>query len=125
MMKFRVTLIAALAALLPATEALANDAWDQSRGRDRDRSEQSQDRGSSDRGQDRRRESSDRGREAAREAPRPDLGGIVRSVSAGRPGRMLGVSPRGDGYVVRWEYPGGRVGDIMVDGRTGRVTGER
>jgi hypothetical protein len=26
---------------------------------------------------------------------------------------------------VRWEYPGGRVADIMVDGRTGRVVGER
>ena len=115
MMKFRVPLIAALAALLPVTEALAHDVVDQSRGRDRDRSEQSQDR-STDR---------DRGREASREAPRADLGSIVRGVSSGRPGRMLGVSPRGDGYVVRWEYPGGRVADIMVDGRTGRVTGER
>ncbi|QBX37120.1 hypothetical protein E4M02_03150 [Brevundimonas sp. S30B] len=119
MMKFRVPLIAALAAMLPLTEALAHDAWDQSRGRDRDRSEQSQDRGPPDRGRDRGRES------MSREAPRADLGAIVRGVSAGRPGRMLGVSPRGDGYVVRWEYPGGRVGDIMVDGRTGRVTGER
>lgn len=119
MMKFRVSLIAALAAMLPLTEALAHDAWDQSRGRDRDRSERSQERESSDRGRDRGREPS------SREAPRADLGAIVRGVSAGRPGRMLGVSPRGDGYVVRWEYPGGRVGDIMVDGRTGRVTGER
>ena len=42
---------------------------------------------------------------------------------------MLGVSERGGGgnltYVVRWEYPGGRVADIVVDGRTGRVMGER
>lgn len=116
MMKFRVLLIAALAAVLPATEVLAaGAAVDQSRGRDRDRAERSDDRG---RGE--------RGREAARESqPRVDLGDIVRRVSAGRPGRMLGVSPRGDGYVVRWEYPGGRVGDIMVDGRSGRVTGER
>lgn len=121
MMKFRVPLIAALVAMLPLTEALAHEAWDQSRGRDRDRSEQSQDRGPPNRGRDRERERDS----SAREAPRADLGAIVRGVSAGRPGRMLGVSPRGDGYVVRWEYPGGRVGDIMVDGRTGRVTGER
>ena len=46
-------------------------------------------------------------------------------VLPGRPGRFLGASNRGDMIVVRWEYPGGRVADIMVDGRTGRVIGER
>ena len=54
---------------------------------------------------------------------------VAARVSAGRPGRMLGVSERGSGgrlvYVVRWEYPGGRVADISVDGRTGRILGER
>jgi HSP20 family molecular chaperone IbpA len=37
---------------------------------------------------------------------------------------MLGVRERGDDYVVRWEYPGGRVSDIQVDGRSGRVRGD-
>ena len=40
-------------------------------------------------------------------------------------GAQLGVSPRGDVVVVRWEYPGGRVADITVDGRSGRILGER
>jgi uncharacterized iron-regulated membrane protein len=68
-------------------------------------------------------------REEAREGQRVDLGDVVRRVSSGRPGRMLGVSERGGGdrltYVVRWEYPGGRIADISVDGRTGRIIGER
>lgn len=67
----------------------------------------------------------DRAREETRDGQRMALGDIVRRVSDGRPGRMLGVQPRGGDYVVRWEYPGGRVADITVDGRTGRVTGER
>ena len=58
--------------------------------------------------------------------PRMELGDIVRQVSAGRPGRMVGITQSGDSnYRVRWEYPGGRVADIIVDGRTGRVIGER
>ena len=68
-------------------------------------------------------------REERRDGQRVDLGSVVRRVSAGRQGRMLGVSERGSGdrltYVIRWEYPGGRVADIMVDGRTGRIIGER
>jgi hypothetical protein len=68
-------------------------------------------------------------REEAREGQRVDMGAVVRRVSSGRPGRMLGVNERGGGdrlvYVVRWEYPGGRIADISVDGRTGRVIGER
>ena len=57
--------------------------------------------------------------------PRVSMGAAVQRASSGRPGRFLGASNRGDTIVVRWEYPGGRVADIMVDGRTGRVIGER
>jgi hypothetical protein len=53
------------------------------------------------------------------------MGAAVQRASAGRPGRFLGASNRGSTIVVRWEYPGGRVADIMVDARTGRVVGER
>lgn len=59
------------------------------------------------------------------EPPRVSMGAAVQRASSGRPGRFLGASNRGDTIVVRWEYPGGRVADIMVDGRTGRVIGER
>ncbi|WP_332656258.1 hypothetical protein [Brevundimonas sp.] len=77
------------------------------------------DRGGRDGDQDRpRREQSD-------DRPRVSMGAAVQRASAGRPGRFLGASNRGDTIVVRWEYPGGRVADIMVDGRTGRVIGER
>jgi hypothetical protein len=57
--------------------------------------------------------------------PHISVGAAVQRASAGRPGRFLGASSRGDMIVVRWEYPGGRVADIVVDGRTGRVIGER
>ena len=57
--------------------------------------------------------------------PRVSVGDAVQRASSGRPGRFLGASNRGDTIVVRWEYPGGRVADIMVDARTGRVVGER
>ena len=71
----------------------------------------------------------DRAREEAREGQRISARDVVRRVSAGREGRMLNVSERGGGttltYVVRWEYPGGRISDITVDGRTGRILGER
>ena len=56
--------------------------------------------------------------------PRADPGDIARRVQSGRPGRMLGVRERGGDYVVRWEYPGGRVSDIQVDGQSGRVRGD-
>ena len=59
------------------------------------------------------------------EQPRVSVGDAVQRASSGRPGRFLGASNRGDTIVVRWEYPGGRVADIMVDARTGRVVGER
>lgn len=100
-----------LAALLAAAPLSATA---QDRG---DRAEARQDRG--DRGQ-RERPS----REQA-EPPRVSMGAAVQRASSGRPGRFLGASNRGDTIVVRWEYPGGRVADIMVDGRTGRVIGER
>lgn len=57
--------------------------------------------------------------------PRISVGEAVQRASSGRPGRFLGASDRGGTIVVRWEYPGGRIADIMVDGRTGRVIGER
>ena len=59
------------------------------------------------------------------ERPRISVGEAVQRASSGRPGRFLGASDRGGTIVVRWEYPGGRIADIMVDGRTGRVVGER
>jgi hypothetical protein len=67
---------------------------------------------------------SDDRRESQAERPRVDMGEAVQRASVGRPGRFLGARNSGDGVVVRWEYPGGRVADIMVDGR-GRVIGER
>ncbi|WP_395946009.1 hypothetical protein [Brevundimonas sp.] len=108
MNRTRALLIAALMALVPATEALAQS-------RDRPSSEQRRD--------DSSRGGAPRDRPSA-DAPRADLGAVVRRVGAGRDGRMLGVSPRGDTVVVRWEYPGGRVADIRVDARSGRVVGE-
>ena len=107
MNRTRALLIAALMALVPATQALA-----QSRDQDRERPQQ-----------DQRRDAPSRDRPSA-DGPRADLGAVVRRVGAGRDGRMLGVSPRGDTGVVRWEYPGGRVADIRVDARSGRVVGE-
>ncbi len=115
MMRIRALLLAGLIAIVPLTDAAA-----QSRGRDRDRDEG--------RSQDRReapRNYPGQGlRDAPRSAPRADPGDIARRVQSGRPGRMLGVQERGGDYVVRWEYPGGRVSDIQVDGRSGRVRGD-
>lgn len=64
-------------------------------------------------------------RERQDERPRISVGEAAQRASSGRPGRFLGASDRGGTIVVRWEYPGGRIADIMVDGRTGRVIGER
>ncbi|GAA0649060.1 PepSY domain-containing protein [Brevundimonas lenta] len=66
-------------------------------------------------------------RDQPREQLRPSVsvGEAVQRASSGRPGRFLGASERGGTIVVRWEYPGGRIADIMVDGRSGRVIGER
>ena len=107
---------APLALLLVASLAAPGRAAAQERG-ERPRTDN---RGGGDRQSERpsRREQSD-------ERPRVSVGAAVQRASAGRPGRFLGASNRGDTVVVRWEYPGGRVADIMVDGRTGRVIGER
>jgi uncharacterized membrane protein YkoI len=59
------------------------------------------------------------------ERPRVSEAEAAQRASSGRSGRLLVTSNRGDVIVVRWEYPGGRVADIMVDARTGRVVGER
>jgi Ni/Co efflux regulator RcnB len=59
------------------------------------------------------------------ERPRVSMAQAVQRASAGRSGRFVGARSRGDDVVVRWEYPGGRLADIVVDGRTGRVIGER
>lgn len=67
----------------------------------------------------------EKARSEAQNGRRMDLSDIVRMVESGREGRMLGVRPQGDNYVVRWEYRGGRIVDITVDGRTGRIIGER
>ncbi|HEY1072143.1 hypothetical protein [Brevundimonas sp.] len=111
MMRIRALLLAGLIALVPLTEAAA-----QSRGRDRDRDQ--------DRREEPRNYPGQGFRDAPRSAPRADPGDIARRVQSGRPGRMLGVSQRGGDYVVRWEYPGGRVSDIQVDGQSGRVRGD-
>jgi len=109
MTRMPVYILAALLAAAPLSAAA------QDRG-DRDRfSQDREDRG--ERSRDRPGERDD--------GPRVSVGAAVQRASAGRPGRFLGASNRGDTIVVRWEYPGGRVADIMVDGRTGRVIGER
>lgn len=121
-MSIRAILLAGLIAVVPVTDAMA-----QSRDRDRDRGgdRREQSRGySSDRGRD-DRPRDDRARDqgsrdqGSRERVNP--GDVARRVQQNRPGRMLGVRETGGDYVVRWEYPGGRVSDIPVDGRSGRV----
>jgi hypothetical protein len=94
-------LFAALIAAAPLSQAVAQDRGPRGDRHDRPDREQQDDR------------------------PRVSMGEAVQRASSGRPGRFLGASNRGDTIVVRWEYPGGRVADIMVDGRTGRVVGER
>lgn len=90
-------LLAALIAAAPLSQAVAQD-----RGPRSDRQQQQED-----------------------DRPRVSVGEAVQRASSGRQGRFLGASNRGDTIVVRWEYPGGRVADIMVDARSGRVVGER
>ena len=95
-------LLAALIAAAPMSQAVAQDRVQRSE-REQDRPE----------------------RQLQDERPRVSVGDAVQRASSGRPGRFLGASNRGDTIVVRWEYPGGRVADIMVDARSGRVVGER
>jgi len=121
MTRMPVYILAALLASAPLSAA-AQDRGDRAEARQERRADRSQDRGG-DRGERPSRERPSRDR--SDERPRISVGGAVQRASAGRPGRFLGASNRGDTVVVRWEYPGGRVADIMVDGRTGRVIGER
>ena len=122
-----------LAALLAAAplSAAAQDRGDRAEARQERRAADgggggSQDRGSRPDTSDRSQSGGQRERPSREQAePRVSMGAAVQRASSGRPGRFLGASNRGDTIVVRWEYPGGRVADIMVDGRTGRVIGER
>lgn len=104
--------------------ALADEQQSRERIRERDRDDDDD----RDRFEERFRER-ERGRDREREDRRgsdrsANPGDAARAVASGRDGRMLGIRPAGEGYVVRWEYPGGRVSDIRVDGRTGRVSGD-
>lgn len=107
MIRFSAIGLAALIAAAPLSQAAA-----QERGPRADRQQQQQQQQQDERPQ-------------RDERPRVSVGDAVQRASSGRPGRFLGASDRGGTIVVRWEYPGGRIADIMVDGRTGRVVGER
>lgn len=62
----------------------------------------------------------DQAREDRRDGRTAPVSDVIRNVQQGRQGRRVDVRPNGSDYVVRWEYPDGRVRDIPVDGRTGR-----
>jgi len=57
--------------------------------------------------------------------PRLSDAEAARRAASGRAGRLLTTRNRGDTIEVVWQYPGGRVAEITVDARTGRVLGER
>lgn len=101
MTRLRILILAALMTAAPMADAVARD-LDQSR----DRREES------------RQRSDDR-------EQRISLAEAERSVRAGRSGRYLNASDRGNVIVVRWAYPDGRIADITVDARSGRIIGER
>ncbi|HEV2081533.1 MAG TPA: hypothetical protein VGR32_03660 [Brevundimonas sp.] len=61
----------------------------------------------------------------AAHAQAQDPQAAIRTVERGRPGRRVGARVEGQNVVVIWEYPGGRIVEIVVDGRTGRILGER
>ncbi|MBW8302656.1 MAG: hypothetical protein K0M78_01650 [Brevundimonas sp.] len=131
MTRMSVYILAALLAAAPLSAA-AQDRGDRAEARLERRAIGGGGGGSQDRGArpdpgDRGRSDGQRERPSREQAqpPRVSMGAAVQRASSGRPGRFLGASNRGDTIVVRWEYPGGRVADIMVDGRTGRVMGER
>ena len=101
--------------------ALADEQQSRERVRERDRDDDDRDRFEERfRERERGRDRDDR-RGSDRSA---NPGDAARAVASGRDGRMLGIRPAAEGFVVRWEYPGGRVSDIRVDGRTGRVSGD-
>ena len=118
MMRIRALLLAGLIALVPLTDAAA-----QSRGRDRDRDDDRREQFRSSSGPNYPGQGL-RDMPRGDSGPRANPGDVARRVQSGRPGRMLGVQERGGDYVVRAEYPGGRVSDIQVDGRSGRVRGD-
>jgi len=128
MTRMPVYILAALLAAAPISAA-AQDRGDRAEARQERRGGYTQDRPDrsdrGDRGGGRGESSRQRPPRESDSSPRVSVGAAVQRASAGRPGRFLGASNRGDTVVVRWEYPGGRVADIVVDGRTGRVIGER
>lgn len=125
MTRMPVYILAALLAAAPLSAA-AQDRGDRAEARQERRGGFTQDRPErGDQGGGRGQSSRERPSRDRDDGPRVSVGAAVQRASAGRPGRFLGASNRGDTIVVRWEYPGGRVADIMVDGRTGRVIGER
>ena len=69
-----------------------------------------------------------RGRGGEDEGARVSLSEVVRRLRATRQGSMLDAQATSRGgrpiYVIIWEYPGGRIGNIYVDQRTGAVLGE-
>lgn len=105
-MKRSVLLLAALAAFAAPAAAQA----DQASGPELTRVQYRQDRGRDDDGQ------------------RVSLSEVVRRLRATRQGSMLDAQATSRGgravYVIIWEYPGGRIGNIYVDQRTGAVLGE-
>lgn len=67
----------------------------------------------------------DRAQENAREGRMAGRDEVIRNVERGRPGRRIGMDFDGRNWVVLWEYPDGRVREIVVDGRSGQVLQER
>ena len=67
----------------------------------------------------------DQAREESREGRRISLSAATQIVERGREGRRrdVTVQERGDQlhYIFLWEYDGGRIERIVVDGRTGRI----
>ena len=116
MNRFRILFLAALIAAAPMADVAAAQSQGPTTGMQRDRETGA------------RRQ--DRAREEAQQGRRLSASEVARIVSRGRDGRMLGIRERAMGmnnvvYIVRWEYPGGRVSDITVDARTGSIMGER
>ncbi|WP_339914811.1 hypothetical protein [uncultured Brevundimonas sp.] len=99
MNRIRILVLAVLMTAAPMADAAAQS---------RDRQEQPRDRGAQ-----------------QEEDQRISLAEAERSVRSGRNGRYLNANYRGNVIVVRWAYPDGRIADITVDARSGRIIGER
>jgi uncharacterized membrane protein YkoI len=102
MTRFHIVLLAGLIALTPVTGAMA-----QSRGAAPGQWRQ------------------DQAREESQEGRRISLSSATQIVERGRDGHRRDVTVQDQGgqllYVFLWEYPGGRIERIVVDGRTGRI----